>query len=51
MPVPAQHHVNGNPLQPPFPDNMQQAMFGLGCFWGAERKFWQLDGVYTTAVG
>ena len=45
------HYVNGNPLLPPFPENMQQAMFGLGCFWGAERKFWQLDGVYTTAVG
>lgn len=51
MPVPAKHYVNGNPLQAPFPDNMKTAMFGLGCFWGAERKFWQLDGVYTTAVG
>jgi len=49
--VPAQHYVNGNPLQPPFPEAMQQAMFGLGCFWGAERKFWQSPGVYTTAVG
>jgi peptide-methionine (S)-S-oxide reductase len=51
MSVPAKHHVNGNPLQPPFPSNMEQAVFGLGCFWGAERKFWQLPGVYTTAVG
>jgi len=51
MPVPAKHYVNGNPLQPPFPDNMQMAMFGLGCFWGAERKFWQLAGVYSTSVG
>jgi peptide-methionine (S)-S-oxide reductase len=51
MPVPARHHVNGNPLQPPFPPQLQQAVFALGCFWGAERKFWQLPGVYTTAVG
>ena len=51
MPVPDSHYVNGNPLQPPFPANMQTALFGLGCFWGAERKFWQLDGVFTTAVG
>ncbi|MEL6787492.1 MAG: peptide-methionine (S)-S-oxide reductase MsrA [Cyanobacteria bacterium J06607_15] len=51
MPVPDKHHVNGNPLQPPFPTGMEQAVFGLGCFWGAERKFWQQDGVYTTAVG
>jgi peptide-methionine (S)-S-oxide reductase len=51
MPVPARHFVNGNLLQPPFPDGMQTAMFGMGCFWGAERKFWQLDGVYATAVG
>ncbi|MEB3164317.1 MAG: peptide-methionine (S)-S-oxide reductase MsrA [Prochlorothrix sp.] len=51
MPVPKAHFVNGNPLQPPFPAGMEQAMFGLGCFWGAERKFWQLPGVYTTAVG
>lgn len=49
--VPETHFVNGHPLQPPFPENMQQAMFGLGCFWGAERKFWQKEGVYTTAVG
>ncbi|WP_455206827.1 peptide-methionine (S)-S-oxide reductase MsrA [Kaarinaea lacus] len=45
------HYVNGHRLQPPYPENMQQAMFGLGCFWGAERKYWQVDGVYTTAVG
>ena len=51
MPVPSGHYVNGHPLQPPFPASMETAMFGLGCFWGAERKFWQLEGVYTTAVG
>lgn len=51
MPVPSAHYVNGHPLQPPFPAGMESAMFGLGCFWGAERKFWQLEGVYTTAVG
>jgi peptide-methionine (S)-S-oxide reductase len=51
MPVPARHFINGNPLKPPFPEGMAQAMFGLGCFWGAEKKFWQVDGVYTTAVG
>lgn len=52
MPVPAKHFVNGNPLKPPFPDGMEQAVFGLGCFWGAERKFWQAGaGIYTTAVG
>lgn len=51
MPVPGQHYVNGNPLQPPFPDNMQQIVFGLGCFWGAERRFWETDGVFTTAAG
>ncbi len=50
-PVPDRHFVNGQPLQPPFPSGMQQVLFGFGCFWGAERKFWQLDGVYTTAVG
>ena len=49
--VPAQHFVNGNPLRPPFPEGMEQALFGLGCFWGAEKRFWELDGVYTTAVG
>ena len=51
MPVPEKHFVNGNPLQAPFPEGMQQALFGLGCFWGAERKFWEMPGVYTTAVG
>ncbi len=51
MKVPASHFVNGNPLKAPFPDGYETAMFGLGCFWGAERKFWQLSGVYTTAVG
>jgi peptide-methionine (S)-S-oxide reductase len=51
MPVPAAHFVNGHPLQPPFPDGLEQAVFGMGCFWGAERVFWQADGVYTTAVG
>ena len=51
MPVPEVHYVNGNPLRGPFPDGMQQAMFGMGCFWGVERRFWQLDGVYTTAAG
>jgi peptide-methionine (S)-S-oxide reductase len=51
MPVPETHFVNGNPLKPPYPDGLEMAMFGLGCFWGAERKFWQLEGVYITAVG
>jgi peptide-methionine (S)-S-oxide reductase len=51
MPVPSAHFVNGNPLEGPFPDHLQQAMFGLGCFWGAERKFWELEGVFSTAVG
>ncbi|MEM1255323.1 MAG: peptide-methionine (S)-S-oxide reductase MsrA [Cyanobacteria bacterium P01_H01_bin.21] len=51
MPVPKQHYVNGNPLQSPFPEGMQTAMFGLGCFWGAERRFWQQEGVFSTAVG
>ncbi|MGH9123641.1 MAG: peptide-methionine (S)-S-oxide reductase MsrA, partial [Acidimicrobiales bacterium] len=51
MRVPSGHFVNGHPLQPPFPEGMQRAIFGMGCFWGAERKFWQLGGVYTTAVG
>ncbi len=45
------HIVTGNPLLPPFPDHLQQAQFGMGCFWGAERKFWQQAGVYTTVVG
>jgi len=51
MPVPDAHHVNGHPLRAPFPAHLQLAMFGLGCFWGAERKFWQQPGVYSTAVG
>ena len=51
MSVPAQHYVNGARLQPPFPAGLKQALFGMGCFWGAEKKFWQLPGVYTTAVG
>lgn len=51
MPVPDRHFVNGNPLKPPFPAGMELALFGMGCFWGAERKFWQLDGVYSTSVG
>jgi peptide-methionine (S)-S-oxide reductase len=45
------HAVLGTPLEPPFPESLSTAVFGLGCFWGAERKFWQIDGVYTTAVG
>jgi peptide-methionine (S)-S-oxide reductase len=49
--VPEKHFVNGHPLQPPFPAGLEQAVFGLGCFWGAERKFWQTPGVYVTAVG
>ncbi|WP_017661419.1 peptide-methionine (S)-S-oxide reductase MsrA [Baaleninema simplex] len=51
MPVPDKHFVLKTPLTPPYPDGMQLAMFGMGCFWGAERRFWQLDGVYSTAVG
>ena len=51
MPVPAQHFVNSNPLQPPFPAGLQQAVFAMGCFWGAERRFWQQPGVWSTAVG
>jgi peptide-methionine (S)-S-oxide reductase len=50
MPVPARHFVNGNKLEPPFP-GMEEATFGMGCFWGAERKFWELPGVYSTMVG
>ena len=51
MTVPENHFVNGNPLQGPFPENMERAVFGLGCFWGAERRFWQTEGVYVTAAG
>lgn len=51
MPVPERHFVNGAPLKEPFPEGMQLAMFGMGCFWGAERKFWQTEGVYSTQVG
>src|SRR5262245_38336872 len=51
MPVPARHFVNGNPIAPPFPAGLEQAVFAMGCFWGAERKFWQASGVFSTAVG
>ena len=51
MPVPEAHFVNGNPLEGPFPDHLETAVFGLGCFWGAERRFWETEGVYSTAVG
>jgi peptide-methionine (S)-S-oxide reductase len=51
MPVPERHEVLGTPLQPPFPEGMEQLVVGMGCFWGAERIFWEADGVYTTAVG
>jgi peptide-methionine (S)-S-oxide reductase len=51
MPLPPRHAVLGHPLAPPFPAGLEQAVFGLGCFWGAERKFWQVPGVYTTAAG
>ena len=51
MQVPPRHTVLGTPLLPPFPEGTERAIFGMGCFWGAERKFWELDGVYTTAVG
>jgi peptide-methionine (S)-S-oxide reductase len=51
MQVSPRHYVNGNTIVPPFPDNTRMAMFGLGCFWGAEKCFWQLPGVYSTSVG
>ena len=51
MPIPERHFVNGNPLQGPFEDHLQQAVFALGCFWGAERLFWETPGVFSTAVG
>src|SRR3989441_3335750 len=51
LPVPDRHFVTRNPLRPPFPAGLEQAVFGLGCFWGAERRFWQTHGVYTTAAG
>ena len=54
MPIPTakRHFVNGNPIQPPYPEGLQRAVFALGCFWGAERKFWELgNGIFTTAVG
>jgi peptide-methionine (S)-S-oxide reductase len=49
--VPSSHFVLGTPLEPPFPEGTERAIFGMGCFWGAERDFWEADGVYTTAVG
>jgi peptide-methionine (S)-S-oxide reductase len=51
MPIPARHEVLGTPLAPPFPEGFEQIVVGMGCFWGAERVFWQAEGVYTTAVG
>ena len=51
MEVPGEHYVKGTPLRPPFPEGRETAVFGNGCFWGAERRFWQVPGVYTTAVG
>jgi peptide-methionine (S)-S-oxide reductase len=51
MPVRNRHFVNGHPIQPPFPEGMRRALFGMGCFWGAEKGFWQLKGVFSTAVG
>src|SRR5438105_4760910 len=51
MSVPAEHFVSRHRLEPPFPDGLEHAIFAMGCFWGAERKFWELNGVYSTAVG
>ncbi|MBK3731993.1 peptide-methionine (S)-S-oxide reductase MsrA [Azospirillum brasilense] len=51
VPVPPRHHVNGNPLTPPYPEGLEVVDVGLGCFWGAERKFWKVPGVWTTMVG
>ncbi|MFC1602079.1 peptide-methionine (S)-S-oxide reductase MsrA [Pseudomonadota bacterium] len=51
MPISGTHYVNGNTIKPPFPNEMKQALFGMGCFWGAERCFWITEGVYATAVG
>lgn len=51
MPAPARHFVSGHPMSPPFPPGMEIAMFGMGCFWGAEKRFWETPGVYVTAVG
>src|SRR5438552_12672575 len=51
IPAAQKHFVLGNPIAPPFPDGMELALFGMGCFWGAEKKFWQLPGVYSTSVG
>ena len=52
IPTATRHFVNGHQLQPPYPEGLEQAVFGLGCFWGAERKFWELgEGIFTTAVG
>ncbi len=51
VPVPEQHFINGHPLVAPFPQTYQKVVFAMGCFWGAERKFWNIEGVYTTAAG
>ena len=51
MPIHNRHYVTGNPIAPPFPAHLQQAVFGMGCFWGAERKFWQFPDIFSTAVG